>query len=99
MSQWFYDGAPGATAAFTAQFAPEVRGCMCLGHAKRRTAETFRAGWEELISNYLDMMAFFPDALLRVSVDILLARLAQLPDQAEGLRYVRCVRGAIFHAV
>ena len=41
-----------------------------------------------MVSNNLDMMAFFPNPLFSVSADLMIATLRTMPDQTKGLNYL-----------
>ena len=87
IASWYYDGFPAACSFFKKKL-PNAKGHICLYHSRKRCGEQFTGGWAKLIKQCLDMMAFFPNPLLSVSANVLIAQLQSITDEQKGLEYL-----------
>ena len=82
-----WDGQPEALKVLSEYFGFPCR--LCLQHSKKNTEKRYTGGFDQVVSNAVEMVAFQPRFAFSIAADALLESLV---DAEQDTSYLTCVR-------
>ena len=74
--EWFWDGRAEAMATLASHF-PGACGHLCLEHARLNAEKRFKGGFQRVVRNFIEFIAFTSPGAFTVSVDLFLENLLE----------------------
>lgn len=84
---WYWDGAPEASAVFSEYFG--TPGHLCIQHAKGRYQFHFDGGFSHEVANLIEMISLTLPSVFHVAMEALIAQIwTHGPSQTRGLKHM-----------